>query len=153
MSRLLPFISELLPMVMPSRTRITKAKQLEPSHPTVEGPVIQRDAIVNKCDNMCASMLIIRPKSVSTIRHNCEQDAIIYTVSGSGILVVNEGLSMELKNHDLSPGDFALLPAWTEHQFQNETDQDVVWLVMQGGSHPIGADLADWGGKVLTRHK
>lgn len=55
MSGLLPLISEILPMIMPAATRITKAKQLEPAHPTVEGPVIQRDAIVNKCDRMCAS--------------------------------------------------------------------------------------------------
>ncbi|KAH6877153.1 RmlC-like cupin domain-containing protein [Thelonectria olida] len=152
MSGLLPLISEILPMIMPAATRITKAKQLEPSHPTVEGPVIQRDAIVNKCDRMCASTLTIRPNSVSTIRHNSEQDAIVYTISGNGILVVNEGLAMELKNHDLAPGDFAFVPAWTEHQFKNETDQDAVWLVIQGGPHPLGADLADWGGDMVTVH-
>lgn len=54
MASLLPLISEILPMIMPSSTRITRAKQLEPAHPTVEGPVIQREAIVNKCDKMCA---------------------------------------------------------------------------------------------------
>lgn len=56
----------------------------------------------------------------------------------------------ELKNHDISPGDFAFVPAWTEHQINNETDQDVVWLSIQSGSHPIGADLTDWSGSVVT---
>lgn len=42
-------------MIMPAATRITKAKQLEPSYPTVEGPVIQRPAVVNQCDKMCVT--------------------------------------------------------------------------------------------------
>lgn len=53
---------------------------------------------------------------------------------------------MKLKRHDLSTGDFAFVPAWTEHQAQNSSDEDVVWLVIQSGSHPVGADLIDWGG-------
>ncbi|KAF7561446.1 hypothetical protein G7046_g2697 [Stylonectria norvegica] len=129
MASLLPLIGDLLPMVMPAATRIIQAKQLEPAYPTVEGPVIQRAAIINKCDKMCAS------------------------VSGSGVLVVNQGMDMELKRHELSPGDFAFVPAWTEHQIRNESDGDIVWLVMQSGSHPIGADLASWGGSEMAMQK
>lgn len=55
MSSLLPIISEILPMIMPASANITRAKQLEPSHPTVEGPVIERPAVVGKCDNMCVT--------------------------------------------------------------------------------------------------
>lgn len=79
------------------------------------------------------------------------QDAIVYAVSGHGTLVVNEGLAMDLKNHELSPGDFAFIPAWTEHQVKNETDQDLVWIIIQSGRSPIGADLADWGGDMITK--
>lgn len=75
-------------------------------------------------------------------------DAIFYAVSGEGTLIVNE--SSELKNHGLSPGDFAFVPAWTEHQINNDTEQDVVWLAIQSGSHPIGADLTGWSGSVIT---
>ncbi|KAF7553912.1 hypothetical protein G7Z17_g3270 [Cylindrodendrum hubeiense] len=150
MASFLSVISEILPMIMPSSTRITRAKQLEPPHPTVEGPVILREAIVNKCDKMCASVLTTRPNSCSTIRHNSEQDAIVYAISGNGILVVNQGLGMDLKTHDLSPGDFAFIPAWTEHQVKNETEEDIVWLIIQSGPRPIGADLADWGGDMIT---
>ncbi|WZH45202.1 RmlC-like cupin domain-containing protein [Fusarium acuminatum] len=123
---------------MPASADITRAKQLEPTHPTVEGPVIQRPAVVGKCDNMCV-----------TVRHNSEQDTIIYAVSGNGILVVNEAVNSELKYHDLAPGDFAVVPAWVEHQFQNNTGEDAQWLVIQNGSKPIRADLTEWGGDVI----
>lgn len=73
-------------------------------------------------------------------------DAIVYAVSGTGILVVKEGFEDHLRPHTLSPGDFAFIPAWTEHQIRNETDEDVVWVVMQSGSQPVGAILTDWGG-------
>lgn len=55
MSALLPLISEILPMILPASANITRAKQLEPTHPTVEGPVIERPAVVGKCDKMCVS--------------------------------------------------------------------------------------------------
>ena len=42
-------------MIMPASANITRAKQLEPTHPTVEGPVIERPAVVGKCDRMCVS--------------------------------------------------------------------------------------------------
>lgn len=55
MASLLPIISEILPMIMPSSTNIIRAKQIDPSHPTVEGPFIQRPAVVKKSDKMCVS--------------------------------------------------------------------------------------------------
>jgi hypothetical protein len=55
MSALIPIISEIIPMMMPSSACIIKAKDIEPPYPTVEGPVIQRPAVVGKCDKMCAS--------------------------------------------------------------------------------------------------
>ncbi|KAI1042274.1 hypothetical protein LB505_003099 [Fusarium chuoi] len=130
MSSLLPLISEILPMIMPASANITRAKQLEPTHPTVEGPVIERPAVVGKCDNI-------------------EQDTIIYAVSGNGVLIVNEAVNSELKHHDLAPGDFAFVPAWIEHQVKNDTDEDVQWLMIQSGSTPIRADLTEWGGDVI----
>ena len=55
MASLLSLVSELLPMVMPASVDIVRASDLEPTYPTVEGPVIQRQAVVNKCDRMCTS--------------------------------------------------------------------------------------------------
>jgi hypothetical protein len=98
MSSLLPLISEILPMIMPASANITRAKQLEPTHPTVEGPVIERPAVVGKCDNMCVtgkpsclrsyvsnviahiSVLTTRPHSKSTVRHNSEQGKFLKPV-------------------------------------------------------------------------
>lgn len=73
-------------------------------------------------------------------------DAIIYAVSGTGTLIVKEGFEDELKQHILEPGSFAFVPAWTEHQFVNSTDHDVVWVITQSGSTPLGAVLTYWGG-------
>ncbi|KAK8145172.1 hypothetical protein G3M48_004811 [Beauveria asiatica] len=122
MASLIPFISEILPMIMPASTHVTAAKDLRPAHPTVEGPVIRRAAVVDRCDKMCASVLTTRPRSRTPVRHNSEQGA----------------------------GDFAFIPAWTEHQIHNDTDDDLVMVVIQSGSRPVGAILTDWGGDEVT---
>ena len=116
-------------------------------------------------------MLTIRPRSSTPIRHNSEQgelslshgsrslpgiliceDAIMYLVSGSSILTVKEGFDDNLQRHELSLGDFVFVPAWTEHQACNETDEDASWLVIQSGPRPAGAVLVDWGGaEVVAR--
>ena len=80
-------------------------------------------------------------------------DAIFYAVSENGVLAVSESVDSEPKNHELSPGDFAFVPAWTEHQIKNETDEDVVFLVIQGGPTPLRADLTDWGGDMVKTRK
>lgn len=55
MASFIPIISELLPMIMPASTYITTKEELEPVHATVDGPVIERPAVVGRCDKMCAS--------------------------------------------------------------------------------------------------
>lgn len=80
-------------------------------------------------------------------------EAIIYTTSGTGILLINEGLDQDLKRHELSQGDFAVIPSWTEHQFKNDSEEDVVFVVFQGGSSPVGAYLKDWGGDEVKMRK
>ncbi|TFB02877.1 hypothetical protein CCMA1212_005253 [Trichoderma ghanense] len=119
MSSLLPIISEILPMILPSTTEVTRADQLTPLLDN-EGRSIRDAAIV---------------------------DAIINAVSGIGTLVVKEGFKGELRHHELKPGDFAFVPAWTEHQIRNDTDQELVWVITQSGPRPVGAILTDWGGQ------
>jgi hypothetical protein len=52
-----------------------------------------------------------------------------------------------LHYHPLSPGDFALIPAWTEHQEVNESDGDVVWIIHRApGGTPVVVNLEGWGG-------
>lgn len=77
-------------------------------------------------------------------------DAIIYAVSGTGVLLVNEGFEEEPRHHTLTAGDFAFVPAWTEHQMLNNTDAELVMVVIQSGSRPVGAILTDWGGDEVA---
>ncbi|KAL7906083.1 RmlC-like cupin domain-containing protein [Trichoderma velutinum] len=121
MSSLLPIITEILPMILPSTTEVTRADQLKPMLDN-EGRSIRDSAIV---------------------------DAIINVVSGTGTLVVKEGFGGELRHHELQPGDFAFVPAWTEHQARNDSDQDLVWVITQSGPRPVGAILNDWGGQEI----
>lgn len=73
-------------------------------------------------------------------------DAIMFVVSGNCTLVVSESFEIELQRYDLGAGDFAFIPAWTEHQIVNEDDFDLICVVVHGGSRPVGATLEDWGG-------
>jgi hypothetical protein len=89
MASFLPFIQDILPMILPSSIYIAKADDIDPSRSlpaeatdgtegasaAAEQPVVSRDAIVNKTDKMCATgesppnlpssfytdMLVIRP--------------------------------------------------------------------------------------------
>lgn len=80
-------------------------------------------------------------------------DAIIYAVSGTGVLIVKEGFDDTLKRHTIKPGGFAFIPAWTEHRIENESDVDVVWVVTKSGPRPVGAVLQDWGGDEVLEAK
>ena len=60
---------------------------------------------------------------------------------------------MEAKRYELSPGDFAFVPAWTEHQVLNESDQEVVWIVIRSGPYPTVVNLTEWGGSEADTTK
>ncbi|KAI5923996.1 hypothetical protein F4810DRAFT_710089 [Camillea tinctor] len=75
-----------------------------------------------------------------------ENRTMIYAASGKGILVTNPGSDDELQRHELSAGDFALIPPWTEHQEINETDENVVWVLVRTGPEPVVVYLTGWGG-------
>ncbi|EJT71678.1 hypothetical protein GGTG_10932 [Gaeumannomyces tritici R3-111a-1] len=109
--------------------------------------VVRRDAIVNKTDRMCASVLFAGPRSSSSVHHNSEHDSIIYAASGRGILATSPAEDDgPPRRNELEPGDFVFVPAWTEHQLINDTDEQVTWVVIQGGPSPIVVDLEEWGG-------
>jgi oxalate decarboxylase/phosphoglucose isomerase-like protein (cupin superfamily) len=59
-------------------------------------------------------------------------DVIMYTVCGSGTLIVNEGFESKFRKHDIGAGDFAFVPAWTEHQVVNKSSQDLVCAAGHG---------------------
>jgi uncharacterized RmlC-like cupin family protein len=69
-------------------------------------------------------------------------DTIVYAASGHGAIVSGPNGS---KREELAPGDFALIPAYAEHQEVNDSDEDVVWIITRGGRNPIVNNLDDWG--------
>lgn len=46
---------------------------------------------------------------------------------------------------DLAPGDFALIPAFAEHQEINDGDEEVFWVIVRSGRVPIVKNLSGWG--------
>jgi uncharacterized RmlC-like cupin family protein len=75
-------------------------------------------------------------------------ETIIYTVSGNGALLSQpKGDEEQPERHELGPGDFAFVPAWTEHQAVNESEaEDLHLVVIQSGGQPVEVNLTDWGG-------
>ena len=57
-----------------------------------------------------------------------------------------KGDEEEPERHELGPGDFAFVPAWTEHQAVNESDTDFHLVVIRSGGSPVEVHLTDWGG-------
>ncbi|GKT65125.1 cupin domain-containing protein [Colletotrichum tofieldiae] len=129
MASLIPLINDLLPMIIPSSVSVTKASTLRASDATLQpGSANEADAVVGKSDKLCAS------------------DTVVYMASGTGLLLVSPGAGQDVKRHEMSTGDFAFIPSWTEHQMLNESDQDTVWVIIRSGSQPVKVGLTDWGG-------
>lgn len=76
------------------------------------------------------------------------QEAIVYAASGNGILLTSpDDDGLEPKRHELNKGDFAFIPAWTEHQAVNQSEEeDLMWVVIRTGSSPVEVTLTDWSG-------
>tara|TARA_R110002003_G_scaffold207_1_gene15960 strand:+ start:25383 stop:25709 length:327 start_codon:yes stop_codon:yes gene_type:complete len=68
-------------------------------------------------------------------------DTIVYAAKGHGAIVSGPDGS---KRQELGPGDFALIPAYAEHQEVNDSDEDIVWIITRGGRNPIVHNLEGW---------
>lgn len=66
----------------------------------------------------------------------------MYAASGRGAIISDNGEKRQV----LGPGDFALIPAWTEHQEVNEGDEEVTWIITRSGGSPEVVNLKGWGG-------
>lgn len=84
--------------------------------------------------------MIAKPLSSSAVHHHGDQDTIVYAASGHGTVVSEGGR----KRQDLAPGDFALIPAFAEHQEVNDGDEDVKWIITRSGRSPIVENLGGW---------
>ncbi|EPE08538.1 cupin domain-containing protein [Ophiostoma piceae UAMH 11346] len=138
----------------------------------VANGVSLRDAIVHKSGSLCASVLTVKPQCETVVFHNGEQEAIVYAVSGTAELATlpedfdeydeNESLRTgseagsirsrpEPAKHTIGAGDFAFIPAWTEHQVRNIEDEggaNVVWVVVRNAGEPTVVPLEGWGGEA-----
>ena len=85
--------------------------------------------------------MVAKAHSASAIHHHGEENTIVYAVSGNGTLVSEGGK----KRVDMKPGDWALIPAYAEHQEANDGDEDVVWVIVRSGKAPIVENLDGWG--------
>lgn len=120
---------------------VTPASDLKVSGGQTEG-MIRQNALVDVCDNICASRMIAKPHTASAIHHHGEENTIVFAFSGHGTIVSEGGK----KKQHLSPGDYALIPAFAEHQEVNESDEDVVWAIVRSGKAPIVVNLpGGWG--------
>lgn len=143
---------------MPGEVRKVEASSIQTSGGQTEG-MVRKGAIVDMSDKICASgtacnlcmaleyqlsqhcvVMLAKPHTSSAIHHHGEQDTIVYAASGYGA-VVSEGGQ---KRQELSPGDFALIPAFAEHQEVNDGDEDVFWIITRSGRNPIVENLDGW---------
>ena len=84
--------------------------------------------------------MLARPHTASAIHHHGEQDTVVYATSGHGTIVSEGGK----KRQALRPGDFALIPAFAEHQEVNDSEEDLVWIITRSGRNPIVENLEGW---------
>ena len=93
---------------------VTKSSSLQTSGGQTEG-MIRSNALTNLTDGICASRMIAKPHTASAVHHHGEQDTVVFAFSGYGTIVSEGGK----KKERLEPGDFALIPAFAEHQEVN----------------------------------
>ncbi|KAF2427562.1 hypothetical protein EJ08DRAFT_575851, partial [Tothia fuscella] len=90
------------------------------------------------------SLMIAKPHTASAVHHHGKEgsatNTIVYAVRGEGTIVSHGGS----KRSELKPGDFALIPAFAEHQEVNGSDEEVVWVITRGGRNPIVESLNRW---------
>ncbi|KAF2476596.1 uncharacterized protein BDR25DRAFT_277853 [Lindgomyces ingoldianus] len=127
---------------MPGDVQVKKGSEINaPSGAQTEG-MIRMNAITDMSDQICGTVMIAKPHTASAVHHHGEEDTIVYAAKGHGAIVSGPNGS---KRQDLVPGDFALIPAYAEHQEVNDSGEDVVWIITRGGRNPIVHNLEGWG--------
>lgn len=125
---------------MPDKVEKVKASELDEGTGGHTDGMVRKGAIVGKSDRICSTVMLAPPHSSSAVHHHGEQDTVVYAVRGQGTLVFDGGR----QHKDLSPGDFALIPAYTKHQEANGSDQEVEWVIVRTGPKPITVNLDGW---------
>lgn len=124
----------------PKSVVVTRSGDLQTSGGQTEG-MIRQNALANLTDGICASRMIAKPRTESAIHHHEDQDTVVFAFSGYGTIVSDGGR----KKEKLAPGDYALIPAYAEHQEVNESNEDVVWCIVRSGREPKVKNIEGWG--------
>ncbi|KAF2176992.1 hypothetical protein K469DRAFT_677875 [Zopfia rhizophila CBS 207.26] len=123
--------------------KVKKGSEINSPSGTQTAGMIRMNAITDLSDQICATVVMIaKPRTSSDVHHHGEEDTIVYAAKGQGAIVSGPNGSIR---QELSPGDFALIPAYAEHQEVNDSDSEVVWIIHRGGRNPIVHNLEGWG--------
>jgi len=139
-------VSDILPMIVPGEVQVKKKEEYDEGTGGKTEGMVRLGAVVGMSEKICGSVMIAKPHTSSGVHHHGEQDTIVYASAGHGTIVSGPEGS---KRQDLAPGDFALIPAWAEHQEVNDSDEEVVWIITRSGSSPVVVNLEGWGGKEV----
>ncbi|KAF2797769.1 hypothetical protein K505DRAFT_322370 [Melanomma pulvis-pyrius CBS 109.77] len=127
---------------MPGEVQVKKGSELTAASGAQTEGMTRINAITNLSDQICGSVMIAKPHTASAVHHHGEEDTIVYAAKGYGAIVSGPN---GLKRQELAPGDFALIPAFAEHQEVNDSDEDITWIITRGGRNPIVHNLEGWG--------
>ncbi|KAB2570567.1 Cupin RmlC-type [Lasiodiplodia theobromae] len=133
-------------MVLGGAVKVVKGDNLKTSGAQTEG-MIRMNAIADMSDQICGTVMVAKPHTTSAVHHHGNEDTIIYAVSGHGSIVSDNGRTRQ----ELGPGDFALIPAFAQHQEINDSDADVVWVITRGGRSPVVVNLDGWGQELRRK--
>ncbi|KAF4308804.1 Cupin RmlC-type [Botryosphaeria dothidea] len=133
-------------MVLAGAVKVVRSGSLKQSGSQTEG-MIRMNAISDMSDQVCGTLMVAKPKTSSAVHHHGAEDTLVYAVSGHGSIVSDNGRTRQ----DLAPGDFALIPAFAQHQEVNDGDADVVWVIARGGRTPIVVNLDGWGQELRRK--
>ncbi|EOD52849.1 putative cupin domain-containing protein [Neofusicoccum parvum UCRNP2] len=133
-------------MVLAGAVKVIKSETLKASGAQTEG-MIRMNAITNMSDQLCGTLMVAKPRTSSAVHHHGAEDTIVYCVSGNGTVVSDNGQTRQA----LAPGDFALIPAFAQHQEVNDGDTDCVWVITRGGRNPIVVNLDGWGQELRRK--
>lgn len=106
----------------------------------------RKSAIVNQSPSLCSSIMTAKPHSSSDVHTHGPQDTIIYCLKGTGKIAFDNGKNVV----EVKEGDFALIPQHCEHQEINDSEDEIVWVIVRSGSEPVVKNLGGWGGQETS---
>ncbi|KAF3040233.1 hypothetical protein E8E12_000470 [Didymella heteroderae] len=100
---------------MPGEVKVKKSSEIKSPNGPQSDGMQRIPAIVDMSDQICGTVMLAKPHSASAIHHQGEE------------------------------GDFAIIPAYAEHQEVNDGDEEVKWIIARGGRNPIVHNIDGWG--------